>query len=416
MRFSLVALACLALAPMALGQSVHVSGARTAAHEGGKSLHGYSIAPAHPLSVKATGPGTLAISARALGAAGEVEVTVLRDGTARSVTRRSLPPSRGGTLGGAKLSGAAFVELPVPAGAHQYEISVSAPSFLQVGPTPKPNPALAGGPEEPVAVALAAAPAPAPTPAPAAATEAAAPVRQLEARTDAPAPAAGNAVAATLPAEGAAKKDEGRSPFGLALELALVMPNGQPAGVVQSGDGSPTGKISPSYAGSIEVSYIPDFGGWHDLSIALSAGYYPLSGNGSRSMPADPDFGNYSWSWNAATIPLTLGVAYRLPFDIPVHLSPEAGFVAAHTSITSSYSQAGGSPTADAAQTGWAYGFYAGAEASLEAGPGEVLLVARYMNARTDLGFQKIYAGQPFNAQAGDIEGTNVQIGYRFNL
>ncbi|MHB1844513.1 MAG: hypothetical protein ACYCWW_06730 [Deltaproteobacteria bacterium] len=404
-------LACLSVGAVALAESVHVSGARTVAHEGGKSLHGYSVSAGHPLTVKASGPGYLVIRARGLGAGSSLELTAVRDGAAQSITQRSLPASAGGKLGGTALSGPASIELTVPAGDHKYELSVSANAFLQIGPAAQPNAAWAAAAEQPMAVALVAEPAPAPPPialAPA--------TRSLEAQTDAAvAPAEGNAVAATAPAS-ADKKDDGRSPFGLALELALVLPNGQPAGVVQSGDGSPTGKLSPSYAGSVEISYVPDFGGWHDLSIALSAGYYPLSGNGSRSLPADPDFGNYSWNWNATSIPLTLGLAYRLPLGIPVHLSPVAGFVAAHTSISSSYSQSGGGGVTDAAQTAWAYGFYAGAEGSLSAGPGEILLVARYMNARTDLGFQKTYPGQPWNAAPGDIEGTNVQLGYRFNL
>ena len=403
---------CTTFALRAPAQTVRVLGARTLAHDRGQDLRGYSVAPSHALTVRASGPGVLSVRARALGDSGEIEITAVRDGQARSVTRRPLPPSAGGKLGGAQLSGAATVELAVPAGAHRYEISVSAAAFLQIGPSARPDAQWAAAPEEPLAPPAAAplvlSPAP---PAPAEAPGA----RIVEARADAaPAPGGTSEVSAVVTPE----KGDRFKGFGVALELALVLPNGQASNVVQSGSALPTGSYSPSFAGSLEVSYAPSFGGWHDLSFVASGGYYPLSGNGGRSLPADPDFGTYSWNWNATTIPITLGLAYRLPIalPIPLHFSLHAGGLGAYTTFDSSYAQNGGAPVADAPQSAWAWGFYAGAEGSYDLGPGEILLVAHYMSARTDLGFQKVYSGQPWNATPGDIEGTNIQVGYRFRI
>lgn len=207
-----------------------------------------------------------------------------------------------------------------------------------------------------------------------------------------------------------------RPPFDVAAKLILLIPAGKTEGAAALPDTRAEAGRFPFGSFALAFRYsLP----WLDRSFALAAeaGVYRLSGEGKRGFANDPDFGpEVSYAWKTWAWPLLLGGAYRIPafLPLPLDFTATAGFAAVFVTSESTYTApATGAQVADAPQEGWALGFYLGAEASLRLGPGSVVGELRYTNARTDLGFQEIYR-TVYNAQRGDVEGTNLVVGYRY--
>ncbi len=243
--------------------------------------------------------------------------------------------------------------------------------------------------------------------------------RQLQAVGGSTAPASSAAPAATAlvppQPEPLVVADAARSePLGLelALKLAMLIPSGNTAEAVAAAESAAEAGKSVFASGALALRYRLPFLE-RALSLNLEGGYYRLSGEGKRTFVNDPDFGpELSYSWKMDAIPVLFGLGFQLPLPLPVAIVPAAGFAAVHVSSESTYRSAGGEIT-DAPQSGWALGFYLGVEGTLQLGPGSLLVEVRYMNARTDLGFQDLYAGA-YNAEPGDVQGTNLLLGYRY--
>jgi hypothetical protein len=326
------------------------------------------------------------------------------------------------TTGSAKTAGARNKkEKKVKAAAKQKPAgkasAASAAPAAQVAPLAAPAPAPAAGTAAVPAAAAAPLPAPAqPLPPPGfRATEAVG-----DAAAAAPAPAV-VPVAQPLAAPAAApapivEQPAQSEPIGLevALKLAMLVPAGRTADAVAAADSASQAGKSVFGSGALALRYrLPVLE--RAVSLNLEGGYYRLSGEGKRSFVNDPDFGpELSYSWKMDAIPVLFGLGWQLPLPLPVAIVPAAGFAAVHVSAESTYSSASGEVT-DAPQPDWALGFYLGVEGSLPLGPGSLLAEVRYMNARTDLGFQELYAG-PYNAEPGDVQGTNLLLGYRFGF
>ena len=224
------------------------------------------------------------------------------------------------------------------------------------------------------------------------------------------------------PAEVSAKleKPDGKVGLTVGAKVALLVPSGRTTDVkVDLSDASPGSVKDASHSATVAFSLALTWGLpflERALSIRGEAGYYPLSGKGTRDYPNDPDFGSMSYSYKSRSIPLLIGLGYRLPLGLPVEIAPVAGFVAVHSTFTSSWSQ-GGVTTETMPVSAWAKGFYGGAEAALALGPGVLTGEVRYMNARTDLGLTgvKEYGGA-YNKELGDVQGMNVLFGYRFEF
>ncbi len=216
------------------------------------------------------------------------------------------------------------------------------------------------------------------------------------------------------------KAGEDDEPLGIMFgaKAALLIPAGRTNGV--QADASQLGQAieasrSATVSFALAVGYALPFLE-RALSVRGEAGIYPLSGEGSREYPNDPDFTRIDYSYSARGIPLTLGLGYRLPLPLPIEIVPNAGFAAVHTTTTATWTRDGVS-TEVAPQAGWAFGFYLGAEVAWRLGPGSLTGELRYMNARTDLGFGDVAEyGGAFNRELGDVQGTNVLVGYRFDL
>lgn len=203
--------------------------------------------------------------------------------------------------------------------------------------------------------------------------------------------------------------------------MGLIVPSGRFADV-KAGVADALGSRGATFVGGLQLTYqLPVLE--RAIGVALEAGLYPLSSEGSRSMPNDPDFGTLSYRWKSLAVPLVLGLNYRLPLDkLPwwprlLSLRPEAGFAMVYSRFTTFYKSEAGE-IEEPAQSGWALGYLLGLEAALKLGPGELLANVRFMSARTDLGFQQTYSNpqQPWNQHLGDVQGTNVLAGYRFTF
>lgn len=152
------------------------------------------------------------------------------------------------------------------------------------------------------------------------------------------------------------------------------------------------------------------------LAAQFEAGIYPMSGSGSRDFANDPDFGpTLRWTYAMRVIPLSAGLRFALPLSLPFELAASASFVYAQVTTVTRWTPEG-KPTVEAApQSGWAPGFGLGFEAAIPVGPGALLASLRYLNARTDLDFQRIYRGD-FNSQPGDVAGAALLVGYQYSF
>ena len=201
--------------------------------------------------------------------------------------------------------------------------------------------------------------------------------------------------------------------FEVGLKVAIVIPVGKTGATSASLDGATTNSRSVAPAVSLAVRYRLPFA--RSLMVAAEGGYSRLWGAGSRQLSNDPDFGaSADWTWKMDLIPILLGFAWELPIGLPIKFAPVAGGAAVFVSSQSTYGAAD-AQVANAPQSAWALGWYAGLEASVAVGPGAIALEARYLGARTDLGFPRLY-GKTVNGSPGDVQGTQVFAGYRFSF
>jgi hypothetical protein len=342
----------------------------------------------------------------------EARVDVERDGVQVSKNELRLTADIGqATAGGRPLSQAKLLVVPVPAGKHAYRIAVGKGSAaIVVRATPgtsrlgaevvnpeellqKDDLDLLELPLEPLPTAVV-------TPAPGPVIE----VVTVAAPDAGPAPAGAPAVA----------PDQEKHGVILALRLGVLIPTGSPADAVSEiGALAPTGHRTATLPLSLLVGYrLPWLG--RDLAVTGEVGWYHLAAKGSRAFPQDPDFTALAYAWTAQHVPLQLGFEYRLPLGLaPLSLHVDASFAAVWSTYTTTYTAEN---VTDAAQKGWALGFGVGGGAAYVLGPGEVTFDVRYLNARTDLRLPAAYPGQPWNARKGDVQGTNLLVGYRLAL
>ncbi|MFW6369257.1 MAG: hypothetical protein ACOC0J_01595 [Myxococcota bacterium] len=151
----------------------------------------------------------------------------------------------------------------------------------------------------------------------------------------------------------------------------------------------------------------------HDrrLGLSLDAGWYPLSGEGSRE---DPEIGTYHFSWSAHAAPIHLGVMWE-----PVWLSSPSSFgaffeggltgVMLFTRATLR-NDSDHVFMRDGGGRGLALGLHAGAGLAFRAGPGEIQAMARWATALTDMGYPST------NPSPGDPGGLEILLGYRLGL
>lgn len=159
-----------------------------------------------------------------------------------------------------------------------------------------------------------------------------------------------------------------------------------------------------------------------ELAATFEAGLFPKSGAVMRELPFDPDFKATTSSYFILAVPLALGVTYDLPFKLnfdTIGFALRASLLGQYTRSTGTWTT-GGVTVENATQSGFALGWLAGAEMTVLAGPGAVVVDLRYAQAFTDLGLRTAYAAngaqaeQPYNRAAmGDVQGTNVLAGYR---
>ncbi|HEY3447034.1 MAG TPA: hypothetical protein VGK67_11750 [Myxococcales bacterium] len=201
----------------------------------------------------------------------------------------------------------------------------------------------------------------------------------------------------------------------VALKFALLIPAGKTSSASAAAEGTASASKAVFASGALALRYGLPFLD-RALAIAVEGGYYRLAGSGTRAFVNDPDFGpSLSYSWKSHAVPVLVGLAFRLPIPIPVAFSPEAGFAAVYVIPTTTYEAPDGTRVSDSPQPAWALGFYVGLEGSLKLGPGSIVAEVRYLNARTDLGFKQLYSNA-YNKDLGDVQGTNVLVGYRFEF
>ena len=235
------------------------------------------------------------------------------------------------------------------------------------------------------------------------------PLVPLTRLTDSPAPVPPHTLTPAPTVSASAAPEKPLVGLEVGFKLALVIPVGKAGATVASLDGSVNTSRTVAPAAAVTLRYRLPFA--RSLIVAAEGGYSRLSGAGSRQLANDPDFGPaVSWAWKMDLVPLLLGLAFELPFKLPLKFAPVAGGAALFVSSQTTYAE-----IADAPQPGWALGWYAGLEVSLPLGPGAIAIEARYLSARTDLGFPRLY-GKTVNGSPGDVQGTQVFAGYRFSF
>ncbi len=214
-----------------------------------------------------------------------------------------------------------------------------------------------------------------------------------------------------------ASPDDFGHTLGLALKGALFLPSAR-TGAGSVSVAAPAADRAVGGAGAFEISYAPPFLK-NALSLRAAGGISPLGAEGTASLPADPDFGTFTYAWSQLLVPLTLGVHYDRPLGSlldasPLGLAVGAGGAAVFTRSTTTYEK-DGVAIENATQTSTALGWYLGLEATWSLGPGVLLAEYRFVSARTDLGLPEIY-GDHLNPQAGEVQGSFAYLGYRLLL
>ncbi len=205
--------------------------------------------------------------------------------------------------------------------------------------------------------------------------------------------------------------------LGVGLVVDLLITSGKPSSTKLS-----AGESSPSGSTGLAIPLLLSAKGYLSVTDMLSIvpgieiGWFRLSGDGTLELPNDPDFNNLGYSWTIDSLPIFLGVSAMLKplADLPLYLSAGGGFAAVYAWAESTVEKEGHKVTS-AVQSDWGVGWYLGIEAAWVLGPGRFTLEYRYSSVRTDLKLQDIYGG-PFNEELGDLEGSNLLLGYRLDF
>jgi len=206
--------------------------------------------------------------------------------------------------------------------------------------------------------------------------------------------------------------------IGIGLTLDLLITAGKPSSTSLS-----AGDLVPSGSHGLAVPLLLAIRGYFaiseliTISPGIEVGWFRLSGDGSRELPNDPDFGTFGYSWVIDNLPLFVGLSITMkPLDdLPMFISVGGGFASTYSWAKSTYKKEGQDPVTNAVQSDWGIGYYIGIEGAYKLGPGRITLEYRYSSARTDLRFKDIY-GNTYNRELGDLEGNNILIGYRFDI
>ncbi len=378
--------------------------------DGGKVYQYYLVDKDKPFEVRLGGPASVVLMARGVGKGGVSIGLELDEGDEKRIEMQLLP----------KKSRAMY--LKVPEGTHQLQVKSSARVLLrplgverepmageQVVAFEEPEKPEKPGEEGkdpdpfsliPVGTTPAAEEKPAgetPPPVVAGEDEQAPPPPPLLSEIE-PEPDTGT--------EATAVREEESGPYvGVGLVVDLLITSGKPSGS--------TGIAVPLLL--TVRGYLP-VGDLLFIVPGMEIGWFRLSGDGKIDLPNDPDFGTFSYSWTIDSLPIFVGVSAMLKplVDLPLYLSAGGGFAAAYAWAESTYEKEGQPKVTDAVQSDWGIGWYLGAEAAWVLGPGRFTFEYRYSSARTDLKFRDIYSS--YNREPGDLEGSNLLLGYRFDF
>ena len=209
----------------------------------------------------------------------------------------------------------------------------------------------------------------------------------------------------------------------IGLEVGLkgvaLMPAGRAGNVTAAPDLAAVGQRAVVPGGALSLRYRLPFA--RSLALAAEGGFTRMGGSGTRAFANDPDYPNgLAYRWQLDQVPVLLGLAWELPLEVPLKVSPLAGGAAIYTRSTASYSSDAGA-LSNSPQEAWALGFYAGVEFALQLGPGSVTVEGRFLSVRTDLGLHRADLGlskfySAVNTTPGDVQGSNLLVGYRLSF
>lgn len=185
--------------------------------------------------------------------------------------------------------------------------------------------------------------------------------------------------------------------------------------------GSPSASRGFTIPAALELRVFPAEA-LRGVAVAVEAGFFPKSGQFTRALPHDPDFGSLTAQWSMLAIPVSVGASWDLPWravgrrlGFGVRAAVLGQYVRSTTSWASADTEVAGT-TVSAFAPGW----LAGAEINLKLGKGFVVLDMRTAHAFTDLGLGAAFAGsaqatQPWASNPkGDLQGTTFLLGYRY--
>ncbi|NOZ87857.1 MAG: hypothetical protein GXP49_16665 [Deltaproteobacteria bacterium] len=230
---------------------------------------------------------------------------------------------------------------------------------------------------------------------------------------------AGKAAASGLPEKGALEKARTRPWLGVGLVVSLMVSSGKPSDTsLAGGKTTPSGNTGLAFPVLLDIKgYIPAWKPYLDIVPGLEIGWFRLQGSGKSDLPNDPDFSSYNYSWHIDNLPVFVGIAGSVTpvIAVPLHISLGTGFAANYCWAQTTYKRKGLFAVTNAVQKDWALGWYIGLELAYTLGPGRLKLEYRYSSARTDLKFKDIY-NNAYNSDLGDLEGSNIMLGYRLDL
>lgn len=197
------------------------------------------------------------------------------------------------------------------------------------------------------------------------------------------------------------------APASPSMEVAAKVGLFIPGGVTQVAPSG--GSRFPFPSAALSFGYRPSIAG-KALRVGLEATLGRLSGGGTRQLANDPDLGTeFGFQWQMISMGVHLGIAYRLPLDLPlrISLSPtlQASAVRSSAKVTFTSGGEGGSINS------WTGGGSLGLEAAMPLGPGFVLLEGRYALLRGDLGHRETY-GNVVRITPAELQGTSLLAGY----
>ena len=243
----------------------------------------------------------------------------------------------------------------------------------------------------------------------------------LEAELEpAPEKPAGSEAGTELPAEADPDDASKHTPWiGVGLVVDFLFPSGRPAsGSLGAGQAAPSGDRGFALPLLLSIRGYFQLTEMIALSPGLEIGWFRLQGDGHQNLPNDPDFTSFDYSWHIDNLPIFVGASLMLdPLpDWPLHISAGGGFAALHAWAQTRYDPDGQPAVTSKVQSDWGIGWYVGVEASYSLWLGRITLEYRYSSARTDLEFQDVYSNAPYNSDLGDLQGSHLMLGYRFDF